>query len=143
MVGGSSGARVLAVALSLAGGCRQAADQPEQALERFLAAVAAGRADEAWGALSSASKAALLARHEALARAGGRDATAASPAETLFEELDLRLLAQPESVVVVSPLGNTVTLRVTVKDGPSTEIRMVREERGWSVDLESALKPAP
>jgi hypothetical protein len=53
------------------------------------------------------------------------------------------MLSPPESVAVVSPPGPEATLRVTVKDGRSAEMRMVREGTGWKVDLLGSLKKAP
>lgn len=130
---------LLAVAL---GGCPRPEVQPEDALRRFLADLQYGRADAAWAALSEGSKEELLKRHRTLAQARQQPATD-RPAEILYGELGIEVLASPENIVVVSPLGPEVVLRVAVKGGRSAELRMQRSGEDWRVDLVSALHPAP
>lgn len=130
---------LLAASLS---GCPRPEVQPEDALRRFLADLQYGRADAAWAALSDGSKEELLKRHRALAQAGQRPASD-RPADILYGELGIEVLASPENIVVVSPLGPEVVLRVAVKGGRSAELRMQRAGVDWRVDLVSALHPAP
>lgn len=111
-------------------------------MEAFLADIQYGRADSAWAALTEASRTRLLERHRALAAAAGKP-TDETPAKILFGDLGLVVQSAPESIVVASPLGNEVTLRVTVAGGKSAEIRMVREGIRWKVDLMGSLGPAP
>lgn len=130
----------------LAAGCPEPKADPEDAFRRFLSDVHAHRAEAVWGQLSEATRKALLTRHQALRAAVGRDAghEAEPPvAQILFEELGLTELNPPESIAVVSPPGQDVTLRVAVKDGKSVQVRMVREGQPWKVDLMRALAPAP
>lgn len=131
---------LVVVAISAAG-CPRAEVQPEDALKRFLADLQFGRADAAWAALTDGAKEDLLQRHRALAQAAHRPPTE-RPADILYGELGLEVLGTPENVVVVSPLGPEVVLRVSVKGGRSAEIRMQRAGQDWKVDLVAALHPA-
>ena len=118
--------------------CSQTADQPERAFATFVTHVERGRADEAWAALSDESRRTLTERHEALARAAQRDPTG-DVEDILFRELRLRASGDPDSIVVVGPLGERVRLRVSVAAGPSAEVWMVKEEDEWKVDLTRSL----
>ena len=119
-------------------GCNAPAERPERALSRFVGHVRRGRANEAWAALSTETQRKLKADHRALAAAARRPPTDDID-EILFDELRLRALAEPDSVVVVGPLGERVRLRITVPDGPSAEMWMVREDGAWKVDLTRSL----
>ncbi|MBK8014372.1 MAG: hypothetical protein IPK13_23870 [Deltaproteobacteria bacterium] len=157
---------VLALAALLAlGACqRRASDRPEDTLRAFLTRLREGRAQEAWHQLSGASQASLRdrAHREAERRAslksdapGAPDAPsgttsqgAASPSAPddeaytlLFADLRLMVLGEPESIVLVSPFGPEVTLRVSLPRGRSADFRLVREGKEWKVDLMSALRP--
>ena len=111
-------------------------------MQRFLSHIERRRAKPAWEALSDGSRQALRARHADLARAAHR-APSDDPNDILFGELQLRTLGTADSVVVVGPLGDRVRLRVTVPDGPSAEIWMVREGSVWKVDLDRSLAVQP
>lgn len=128
--------------VALVGSCANKRPKPEEALEAFLADVQYGRADSAWAALTEESRTRLLERHRALAEAAGKPVDE-TPAKILFGDLGLVVQSPPESIVVASPLGNEVTLRVTVEGGRSAEIRMVREGVRWKVDLTGSLERAP
>lgn len=131
------------VALSCASvGCADRRPRPEEALNAFLADLQYGRAESAWAALSESSRRELLERHRRLAEARGEKPDD-SPSQILFGDLGLVAMSPPESVVVVSPLGNEAKLRVTVAGGRSAVIRMVREGAVWKVDLFGSLEPAP
>lgn len=119
----------------LALGCRPAESRPEQALETFLQEVSFGRAEAAWTKLSSGSQAALRERHRRLREAAGQPPEEPEPARLLYGTAGLTVLNPAESVAVVSPPGDVVTLRVSVEGGSSAEVRMVKEEGGWRVDL--------
>jgi hypothetical protein len=123
-------------------GCPRDRPRPEEALEAFLADIQYGRADAAWAALSEGSRQSLIERHRTLATGAG-EATEETPAQILFGDLNLVVMSPPESIIVASPLGNEVMLRVAVAGGKSADIRMVREGVAWKVDLTSSLHPAP
>src|SRR5262245_43335280 len=111
------------IALSCASaGCADRRPRPEQALNAFLADLQYGRAEAAWAALSEPSRQKLLERHKRLSEAHGK-ATDDTPAQILFGDLGIVPMSPPESVVVVSPLGNEAKLRVTVAGGKSADIR--------------------
>lgn len=120
-------------------GCAREAGRPEDALESFLREVSFGRAEAAWKRLTEESRDALVDRHRALAEAAGRTVDDPKPAEFLFSTLDLVVLSPAESIVVVSPPGDVVTLRVTVEGGRSAEVRMVQQGGAWRVDLMETL----
>lgn len=133
---------LLGLALGLAACRGPAAPTPEETLRTFLGDLRTGRADAAWAALSDATKKTLEARHEALARATGRPVEP-RPSKILYDELGVMTLSPPESIAVVSPPGPEVTLRVTVKDGRSSDVRLLREGSGWRIDLLGSLRPVP
>jgi hypothetical protein len=122
--------------------CKSARPDPEEALRTFLTDLRNGRADAAWLALSEGSQKEINARHKALVDAGAKT-KGAKPAQMLFEDLGLMMVNPPESIAVASPHGQELMLRVSVKDGRSADIRMVREGELWKVDLTGSLKPAP
>jgi hypothetical protein len=126
-------------ALGLAA-CNSRPATPEESLRRFIADVTARRADAAWAGLSARSKAELKKQADALA-AASKDKSDTSPAVLLFERSELLVLRPPESISVASPLGQEVTLRVSVKGGESANVKMVREGGEWKVDLVPSLEP--
>lgn len=135
-------AACLLLALALATGCKDRRGGPEASLRTFLSQVYARQAKQAWGGLSKGSREALEADARALARAAGDEAPKTSPEDLLFGQAELTLLAKPDSISVVSPLGgDEVLLRVTVSEGASANIRMVREGKEWKVDLVGSLEP--
>ncbi|MCB9654851.1 MAG: hypothetical protein H6729_12050 [Deltaproteobacteria bacterium] len=86
------------------------------------------------------------------ARDGASDAGAPTPSQAasaapedpsmlLFSDLRLIVLGEPENIVLVSPFGQEVTLRVSLAQGRSADFRLVREGKAWKVDLMSALMP--
>jgi hypothetical protein len=137
---------VIAALFALAAeACAERKTEPEEVLKSFIASVRAHRADQAWSLLSESSRKELETRHQELAKAAKKTGAAAkaTPEEMLYDELGLVTLNPSESIAVVSPPGREVTLRVSVKDGRSAEIRMLREDSGWKVDLFGSLKKAP
>lgn len=138
----------LALALSaallagLASGCNNQRETPEDALRRFISDVKQHRLQQAWGALSTASKADLEERAKALADAAG-DKSERKPERLLVEQLELLVLRSPESISVASRLDKDVVLRVSVEGGESANVHMVREGAGWKVDLMRSLAPPP
>jgi hypothetical protein len=131
---------LLAVGFTLlALGCRPAESRPEQVLEAFLQEVSFGRAEAAWNDLSKETRDALRERHRQLRRAAGQPPEEPEPAELLYGVAGLTVLNPAESVAVVSPPGDVVTLRVSVEGGRSAEVRMVRRDGVWRVDLRDLL----
>lgn len=121
--------------------CKDKKTTPEANLRTFLSQVYAHQGKQAWQGLSKGSQDALRADAEALARAAGDAKVETDADDLLFMQADLTLLAKPDSISVVSPLGgDEVLLRVTVEEGPSANIRMVREGRSWKVDLVGSLE---
>jgi hypothetical protein len=135
----------LGSAVSALDACAENKAQPEDVLKKFLGDVRAHRSDQAWALLSESSRKELERRHREIAKAAAKsgDAAKGTLEEMLFEDLGLMMLNPPESVAVVSPPGPEATLRVTVKDGRSAEVRMVKEGAGWKVDLVGSLRKAP
>lgn len=132
----------LLLGLTLAAGCKERRSSPEASLRTFLAQLYARQAKQAWQGLSKSSREALKRDAEALARAAGDPEVKTSPEDLLFNQTELTLLAKPGSISVVSPLGgDEVLLRVTVEEGASANIRMVREGKEWKVDLVGSLEP--
>lgn len=131
----------LALALALAA-CQAEPNGPEDTLRRFLADVRGHRSQAAWAALTPQNQTALRARYEASYRRAHPDAK--DPSGLLFTELGLASLAEPKSVVVVSPLNRPeVRLRVAVEGGASASFLLHRTDAGWQVELLEALQPIP
>jgi hypothetical protein len=137
---------ILAISLA-AVGCPENKMDPEDAFRKFAKDLHERHAEAAWPALTAATRTELERRHRALIEARGQKTPKENEplaAEILFEELGLVLLNPVESVAVVSPPGGSeVMLRVSVKDGRSADIKMVREGQTWKVDLMSSLQKAP
>lgn len=120
----------LALALLALGACKKDSSAPEVAAERFVAHVARGDARAIWDSLTEGAQARLRARHEALVEATGGD----RDPEAIVEGLHLEALGEAETPVVVSPLGDRVTVRLSSPRG-STDLELVRDGAGWKVDL--------
>ncbi|MFO0727392.1 MAG: hypothetical protein U1E65_26685 [Myxococcota bacterium] len=120
--------------------CKPSSSTPEDALRGFLGELKNHRASEAFQHLSSESQAALKKDAQALAEAT-HDPVATDPAKLLFERSEVILLRQPESISVASRPGDAVMLRVSVENGESANVRMVREGTAWKVDLMGSLTP--
>jgi len=120
--------------------CQPAESRPEQVLETFLQEVSFGRADAAWSKLSQETRDALRERHRRRQEVAGEAPTEPEPAELLYDTANLTVLNPAESIAVVSPPGDVVTLRVSVEGGRSAELRMVRRDGAWKVDLLDLLK---
>lgn len=121
----------LALALSL-GACARDLG-PEAAYRSLVRAVAERDADKAWSLLSQGSQKRLdaLAR-EAAARAPG----VVSPSGRQLLLGDGSLAARPLArVEVASQEGDRAVLRVEEEGRPPREVTMVREGRGWRVEL--------
>ncbi len=121
--------------IGVLGACAQAVESPEDVLESFLQEVSFGRLDKAAERLSRSTRDALSRRYHEMRERTGLPPKEPEPADLLSEGLDLTVLNSAESIVVVSPLGDSVTLRATVEGGASAEVFMVREDGAWRIDL--------
>jgi hypothetical protein len=126
-------------------GCPENKADPEEAFKKFVADVHARRSEAVWNELTASTRAELTRRHKEIRASTKRDGGAEGDvaAAILFDELGLMVLNQPESIAIVSPPGQEVMLRVSVKDGRSADVKMVREDQTWKVDLLRSLSPAP
>lgn len=121
----------LLIALLLAApACKKDEASPEAAAERFLRQVRAQDARGIWGSLTDDARTQLRDRHATLAEATG---DAAEP-EAIIAALGLTALSEAKTPVVVSPLGDRVTVRASSPRG-STDLHLVRVGTGWKVDL--------
>lgn len=121
--------------------CPQRQSDAKETASQFLNDIRARRGDAAFARLSEGSQTELRRRHLALVKAGGGEPDVA-PAYLIFKTLDVELLSTPESIVEASrPDGAEVLLRVSVKSGESADLRMVRENDAWKVDLFRSLAP--
>ncbi len=124
---------------ALLGACAKKPAEPEEVLSTFLTNLRHHRAKPAWDALTAKSQAILAKRHSTLAAAAGKPATDPEPGQILFDQLGLAVLTTPESIVVTSPLGPEVSLRVSVENGQSAVFKMRREGSAWKIDLATTL----
>jgi hypothetical protein len=124
-------------ALGLCAGCPPArSDDPVEAYQAFVKSVQKGEAKAAWGFLSTATRAEVEAHTHALAIAsdgGVRD----DPGALLFASLQ-----RPEAVSEISLErrdDSVATVRVSTAS-QTAEVRLVKEEGAWKVDLTDTLK---
>jgi hypothetical protein len=130
---------ILLPALLLIGGCPQTSPGPEASLRQFLDHVKQGRGADAFRSLTQENQKVLLDKMHSLRGAEeGADAAGAF----LFDEFGLSALSDPENIVIVSPIGKEVRLRVSVEQGRSADIRLVQEGGHWSVDLLGSMNVA-
>ena len=127
--------------MGLAVGCQPQPLSPEETLQRFLADIRYGQAQSAFLALCMDTQVALRTRHERLA--SGTPVRGNIENQILFRELGLEVLHAPENINIASPIGDTVTLRVTVQGGDSANVYLKRERARWCVDLNKTLQPIP
>lgn len=125
----------LLIALILAfSACKRDETSPEATAERFFANVRAKDATSIWNGLTDDSRKQLRDRHEALAEATGDPVDP----KAIVAGLGLTALADGKNPVVVSPLGDRVTVRTSGPLG-STDLHLVREGGTWKVDLMRSL----
>jgi hypothetical protein len=128
---------LLTVLLALGGCNRVRFDTPVNAYTSFLGLVQTREYPKAYAALSQATRDALTARAEAVAKASG-GSVKPEPLELFFANV-----VPPSDVTGVTLLreeGDVATVRV-LSSGQPSEVRMVREASGWKVDLSASLQP--
>lgn len=129
---------LLVLALLTLGGCnRSRFDTPQNAYTSFHQLVQKGDFKQAYAALSQNTRDALVARTQSLKEASG-GTLKAEPYELLFANS-----TPPSDVAEVTVLrqeGDVATVRV-VSSGEPREVRLVREQSGWKIDLSDSLKP--
>ena len=126
---------VLAVAAALPlAACNKDVGSPEVAAERFFARVRAKDHRAIWDSLSKDARQRLRDRHAKLVEATGD----ADDPEAIIDALGLVALSESKTPVIVSPLGDRVTVRLSGPRG-STDLHLVREGPDWKVDLTATL----
>jgi hypothetical protein len=125
------------LALALCAGCPgNRSDDPVEAYQAFVKSAQKGEIKAAWGALSAATRAEVDGRTHALAAAsdgGVRD----DPTALLFSSLQ-----RPEPITEISLQrrdDTAATVRVSTASR-TAEVRLVKEDGAWKVDLTEALK---
>ena len=106
-------------------------DTPVASYLAFLKDVRAGDSQAAYQLLSSNTRQALEAQAKRVEQASG-GSLKGDPAALLFHPEVAR--AQPDDVQVVKQEGDSAVLKVST-DGGAQQIRMVREQAGWKIDL--------
>ena len=122
--------------------CHQGPPKPEDNLKAFLGAVRSKRGNEAWKLLSAASQSELNKRAQRIAEIT-RTPVEINKSKLLFQEMEIMTIRIPESISVTSPISSTAKLRVTLKDGQTANVLMIREGQAWKVDLMGSLSPVP
>ncbi|MEE2903648.1 MAG: hypothetical protein VYC39_15075 [Myxococcota bacterium] len=125
-------------ALSILAGCSPKTVKPEDSLTEFLTAVRSKRSDAVWELLSSASRSRITKKAKEIQVVTKKE-TPIDRRTLLFEHYNLMTIRAPESISVTSPLTSTAKLRVTLKNGKTTNFTMIREGTGWKVDLFQSL----
>jgi hypothetical protein len=125
------------VALGLCTACPRArSDDPVEAYQAFVKSTQKGEAKAAWSFLSAATRTEVEARSHALAAAsdgGVRD----DPTALLFVSLQR---PEPVSEISLQRRDDAVaTVRVSTASR-TAEVRLVKEDGAWKVDLTDALK---
>lgn len=127
-----------AIVLVLAG-CSAEDGAPDRAFRAFVSAAQEGRVGDAWSLLSRPTREAMQSQFDSLVAAGAKPAEDA--AHMLFSGTEQ--LARPiREVAVVKEEGGSAVLKIVDGAGGSREVRMVKEDRGWRLDLASELERA-
>ena len=128
---------VTAAAALLFGCNRPSWSTPEAAYASLARAAQKGEQQVAWGALSEESRKKLEQRSTALAAASG-GALQDDPRALLFGSAPPA--APIDGIKQVRQDDRVAILAVSAAGGASREVRMVKEEGGWKLDVSDALK---
>ena len=123
---------------SLLFACAPKTITPEDSLTEFLTAVRSKKSETVWGLLSSSSRARIQKKSQEI-QSLKKLKTPIEKRTLLFDYYNLMTIRAPESISVTSPIANTAKLRVTLKNGKTTNFTMIREGSGWKVDLFQSL----
>ena len=129
---------ILIFVVSLFAGCAPNTVKPEDSLTEFLTAVRSKRSETTWNLLSSASRSRIDKKAKEIQTLKNSE-TPIDRRTLLFDYYNLMTIRAPESISVTSPISNTAKLRVTLKNGKTTNFTMIREGSGWKVDLFQSL----
>lgn len=128
---------LLLVLLALGGCNRPRFDTPVNAYTTFVRLVQRREYKQAYAALSQATRDALTARAQAVAKASG-GTVKPEPLDLFFANVIPP--SDVEGVSLVREEGDVATVRV-LSSGQPNEVRMVKESSGWKVDLSESLQP--
>ncbi|MEL6184027.1 MAG: hypothetical protein AAFU79_05325, partial [Myxococcota bacterium] len=125
--------------LALLPGCVDAPTDPRAAARLFFDHLERGEADAVWGLLIPSDQTRLRAHQAQLAAAEGR-APSEDPSRIL-RDFGIRQLGRVDGVTVASRPGDSVEVRVTLKEGESATFRMDKQPTGvWKLGLLDALE---
>lgn len=124
-------APIAVVALLLAACNRPRWDTPVDAYLSFARAVQKGEFDVAYGGLSEATRGAMAARAKEISQASG-GAVRDDPVALFFVEA---ARAPQVTEVKLAKLEGTAAVVSASADGQSQQVRMVREQGGWHLDV--------
>jgi hypothetical protein len=128
---------LLALSLGPFGGCR-GREQPDDAFRAFVIAVAAHQEDIAWDHISKDSQKAMSAARDQAAAESPKGTVPADPRDLLFGD-DVSLARPLDEIEVKSQDGDVAHVLVTTA-GVKHDVKMVREDGRWKVDLTDGLK---
>jgi hypothetical protein len=134
--------RRLIVIASLVVSCHPvvAPDSPADAYRAFAAAENKGDDTVAWNLLSRATQAELTKQAQAIAKVRGVPAPADGK-QLAFRDANV-LHGEIKSIATSESGANAATLTVTDDRGGTQDVRMVREDEHWAVDLAAEVQKA-
>ncbi len=124
--------RVLLASVLLLSACARRDLPPDAAYRAFARAAAERDGDAAWPLLSADTRAWLEKRARAAASVAP-GVVADSPQRLLFG--DAAAVRPPKEIEVLSADGAVARLRVVDGEGRAAEVRMVREDGAWKVEV--------
>ena len=121
--------------LVLGAGCAEDKSKPEEVLGLFLANLQYElRAKQTWDMLTEENQGILKERYEATHPGADPE-----PEQILLQAVSPVLIQKPENIVVISPIGNELKMRVSGAQGKSADFYLVRHNDTWKIDLLKSL----